>query len=676
MLPLRVGDTLTFPELAKQQGLEEETFTIDEVIKGGMGICARIRPTLLGTPYALKMPVFSGAFDAEAMDRFLTELRVWLNLSACEGIVEALCVFRWRGRPVVVSRWMEGGSLRSKMAKRDAPAFYATMIRVAGALDWAATRQNVLHRDLKPENILFDELGRAQVSDWGIAAILEEGTDGRKHAPPGPSVKAGSAEARLILGTITYASPEQLLGGVPVDVRSDVYSLGTIMYEWETGRPPFEAPTWDELRKKKLFGEARKLSGPFRRSAFGANDIIVKCLANDREERFPDLKELGEALVNAALLKGIDASPFVPKQRYASRTLDAASLKARMASGGFVAADGSDGRRVPVAWEGAKRDLEEAAALESAGNAAKAHLVYTRHYMPSLVRELADDPLQQAIVLGIARTHLKLGRPAETLKALDTLSGAAERPKESLVLAAQACLALRDFAQAERIAFAGTTRHAEDAELLDVLVMAQTALDRDTDAAKTAMQRLKAGRDTRALESAAALLLKAGAKLSERSRPERLKHLRDSVTLFREAKRRPDASPGIWMALARALTLLERWEEALAEMGDPVNLSQSGEKGRERAELFVTCLVKTGAWERALSLCEPWLKAWPKSTVLKRAGAQALVLGLEGGLKAEGARSAGESARRFFESVTQQLEDRRPEDFLFLARYHRWDGDR
>ncbi|HSB37324.1 MAG TPA: tetratricopeptide repeat protein, partial [Thermoanaerobaculia bacterium] len=77
-----------------------------------------------------------------------------------------------------------------------------------------------------------------------------------------------------------------------------------------------------------------------------------------------------------------------------------------------------------------------------------------------------------------------------------------------------------------------------------------------------------------------------------------------------------------------------------------------------------------------LSLCEPWLKAWPKSTVLKRAGAQALVLGLEGGLKAEGARSAGESARRFFESVTQQLEDRQPEDFLFLARYHRWDGDR
>jgi tetratricopeptide (TPR) repeat protein len=676
VIPIRVGDTLTLPELAKQQGLEEQTFTVDEVVKGGMGVCVRIRPTMLGASFALKMPVFAGAYDAEALDRFLTELRVWLNLSSCDGIVEALCVFRWRGRPVVVSRWMEGGSLRSRMAKKDPAVFYAALIRVAGALDWAAARQDVLHQDLKPENILFDEHGRAQVSDWGIAQILEEGTDGLKHAPPGPPVKVGSTEARLILGSIAYASPEQVLGGVPLDVRSDVYSLGTIMYEWETGRLPFEAPTWDELRKRKLFESPRRMSGIFRRSAFGADDLIKKCLASDREERFPDFKALGEALVNAALLKGVAAAPFVPKQRYASRTLDAASLKARMASGGFVTADGSDGRRAPVAWEGARRDLDEAAALEAAGDAAKAHLVYARHYMPSLVKELADDELQQAIVLGVARTHLKLNRPAETLRALDTLSGAAERPKDSFVLAAQACLALGDFAQAERLAFAGTARHGGDRDLLDVLVKAQTALDRGAEAAKTAMQRLKAGRETPALETAAALLMRAGTKVSERSRPERLRDLLDAAALLREAKERPDASPGTPMALVRTLVLLERWAEALAELGDPVNLSRSGEKGRERAELYVTCLVKTGGWERTLSLCDPWLKAWPKSSVLKRAGAQALILGLESGLALEGAKAAGESARRFFESITHSLDERRPEDFVFLARYHAWDGDR
>jgi Flp pilus assembly protein TadD len=69
------------------------------------------------------------------------------------------------------------------------------------------------------------------------------------------------------------------------------------------------------------------------------------------------------------------------------------------------------------------------------------------------------------------------------------------------------------------------------------------------------------------------------------------------------------------------------------------------------------------------------MKAWPKSTSLKRAGAQALVLGLESGLSLEGAKAAGDSARRFFESITHDLNDRRPEDFAFLARYHVWDGD-
>jgi tetratricopeptide (TPR) repeat protein len=221
----------------------------------------------------------------------------------------------------------------------------------------------------------------------------------------------------------------------------------------------------------------------------------------------------------------------------------------------------------------------------------------------------------------------------------------------------------------------GTARHARDRDLLDVLIAAQTALDRGADAARTAMQRLKAGRETPALETAAALLVKVAVRASERSRPERLKNLREAAALLREAQGKPDASPGTPVALVKTLAFLERWDEALAELGDPVDLSRSGDQGRERAELYATCLVKTGAWERTLSLCDPWLKAWPKSAALKRAGAQALVLGLESGLSLEGAKAAGESARRFFESITHSLDERRPEDYVFLARYHAWDGD-
>ena len=80
---------------------------------------------------------------------------------------------------------MDGGSLRHKMSRRDPEFFYETMLRLVGALEWAAKKRGVLHRDIKPENVLFDDLGRAQLSDWGIADFLEEGTDGRRRAPGG-----------------------------------------------------------------------------------------------------------------------------------------------------------------------------------------------------------------------------------------------------------------------------------------------------------------------------------------------------------------------------------------------------------------------------------------------------------------------------------------------------------
>ena len=111
------------------------------------------------------------------------------------------------------------------MSSRDPELFYRTLVRIAGALDWAAVEHHIVHRDLKPENILLDEVGRAAVSDWGISSPLGES---EMESTPGGG--------HLIFGTAAYASPEQLLGGVPLDLRSDIYSLGCLMYEWETGR--------------------------------------------------------------------------------------------------------------------------------------------------------------------------------------------------------------------------------------------------------------------------------------------------------------------------------------------------------------------------------------------------------------------------------------------------------
>ena len=237
MTLFRSGEELTLPELARSQGLASDTFTVVDVIRGGMGVCAKVRQGQ-GPAFAVKaLP--AGEKQGEAFERFLVELQTWLKLSVCDGIVEALCVFTYKDTPVVCSRWMNGGNLRPHLTEKDPEVFYRTIVRIAGALEWAHREHGILHLDLKPENILIDDLHRAAVSDWGIA-----GTRGEID----PAAADGSM---VIYGTAAYASPEQLLGGVPLDVRSDIYSLCCLMYEWETGRVPFTGD-WHEIRGAKI----------------------------------------------------------------------------------------------------------------------------------------------------------------------------------------------------------------------------------------------------------------------------------------------------------------------------------------------------------------------------------------------------------------------------------------
>ena len=674
MESFRVGDEVVLPELARQQGLGDPRFVVEKVIRGGMSLCALVKPRGPGGSYALKVPAADLMTDPGALERFLDELRVWLTLSACDGIVEALCVFRYQERPAVVSRWMDGGSLRHKLGRRDPEFFYATILRVAGALDWAVRRRGVLHRDIKPENVLFDDLGRAHLSDWGIADFLEEGTDGRKHAPAGAPLKGKGVKARLILGTVTYASPEQLLGGVAVDHRTDIYSLGTIMYEWEAGEPPFTGGSWEELRKRKLFEEPRPLGGFLRRTTFGAEEIIAKCLAREPGNRFDDYRVFSEALVAAAAERGVTAARHVPRMRYQTELLDADALKGRMAVHGYVSVVGTDGRRAGVNWERARESVEKAQILEREENWAEAHEHYAHFFMPSLARDLPDDPLQQTLALGLARTLLKLGRPDEALRSLDILAGASVRPPEATRIAAEASLQLGDAEQAERIAFAALAGHPDDPDLLDVLLQAQLALGQDEKALETIRRLLKAeGPDPATTGMLAELLVRTAGSLPESERPEAMRRLAEAVARLTDPNVLETAPAEALETTVRALALAGRWDEALGEL-DNAAAPAEGEAGQSRAELTADCLLAADRWDECLSRCESWLKAWPQSGVLRRAAARSLATGLASGLSIPGGEAAGEAARSALEASLRESPD--PDVLLALARYCEWKGHR
>ncbi|HEX5854618.1 MAG TPA: serine/threonine-protein kinase, partial [Thermoanaerobaculia bacterium] len=427
MVPFRVGEELSLPALARTQGFESDVFTVVDVFRGGMGVCARVRQTPSGPGFAMKaLPRGSG--NKEDFELFLLELQVWLTLSVCDGIVEALCVFPFGKVPVVCSRWMAGGSLRSQMSSRDPGFFYRTLARVAGALEWAFAEHHIVHGDLKPENILLDDAGRAAVSDWGISA------------PRGESMLESTPEGgHLIVGTVAYASPEQLLGGVPLDVRSDIYSLGCLMYEWETGQTPFLG-SWNAIREAKIRGEPPRIaSGLFRKTSFGAEDVITRCLQRERHDRYPDWKAFVNVLSMAAARRGITVAPFVPKMRYQASARGASVVRARVVGGAVVTGRGAEGR-ASVDVRGAARDLDEAKRLAGTGDWKAAVDLLSRVVLPSVVRELPDDPLQQTAVLTFARGLLELGRAAEALTALDALSGAVEKPTELFISLARAHL--------------------------------------------------------------------------------------------------------------------------------------------------------------------------------------------------------------------------------------------
>jgi serine/threonine-protein kinase len=201
---------------------------LEEVGRGGMGIVYRARQKSLDRIVAVKMLLRRDLATAADLARFRSEAEAAARLDH-PGIVSIFEVGECGGHPFYSMRFIEGTTLAKRLAAGDVPTREAATIlaRVAEAVD-AAHRGGVLHRDLKPSNILIDAAGKPHVSDFGLAKRIEADQD--------------VTHTGAILGTPCYMSPEQAAGSRgDVGPPSDVWSLGAILYQILTGRPPFQA---------------------------------------------------------------------------------------------------------------------------------------------------------------------------------------------------------------------------------------------------------------------------------------------------------------------------------------------------------------------------------------------------------------------------------------------------
>lgn len=238
-MPIEENDTLILPELSAHLGLKEPEFLVKKILRGGMGQCCKIAHVSSGGLYALKILNFFDAGDDKAVLRFLEELKLWSTASTCDAVVETYCVFRINEFPSICAKWMTGGDLRAYLSDRSPSFFFKTIDRVIGALEWVYDNYKIIHRDLKPDNILLDDSQQAFVSDWGLGRVRGGSSctpELRKPRPHG--IATSVTDTGQFIGTIAYSSPEQILGSRDIDLRTDIYTLGCLMFEWETGRAP------------------------------------------------------------------------------------------------------------------------------------------------------------------------------------------------------------------------------------------------------------------------------------------------------------------------------------------------------------------------------------------------------------------------------------------------------
>jgi serine/threonine-protein kinase len=256
-----------------------------ELGSGGMATVFLARDLKHERSVAVKVlrPELAAVLGAE---RFLREIRIAANLSH-PHILPLHDSGQAEGFLYYVMPYIEGESLREKLDREKQLSLDEALEitgQVASALDYA-DRQGIVHRDIKPENVLLHE-GEAMVADFGIALAVRAAGGERL------------TETGLSLGTPQYMSPEQATGDMPLDARSDVYSLASVLYEMLAGEPPYTGPTVQAILAKLVMEPARDLRAVRDTVPDAVALAVTKALAKLPADRHTGASQFAEALTS------------------------------------------------------------------------------------------------------------------------------------------------------------------------------------------------------------------------------------------------------------------------------------------------------------------------------------------------------------------------------------------
>ena len=264
---------------------------LSQLGSGGMGEVYLAQDTRLGRRVALKLLPTQFTCDDERIHRFEQEARAASALNH-PNIITIFEIGHANDIHFIATEFVEGQTINQRLAlgKMKLSEALEVAIQVANALT-AAHVAGIVHRDIKPENIMVRPDGYIKVLDFGLAKLTESFDSDDNVDPEAATKPLRDTSPGVIMGTVSYMSPEQSRGH-KVDSRSDIFSLGVVLYEMITGRKPFAGDTMSDALAQILEREPEPIASYLSNVPSELQWIVSKALAKDREARYQTVKEL------------------------------------------------------------------------------------------------------------------------------------------------------------------------------------------------------------------------------------------------------------------------------------------------------------------------------------------------------------------------------------------------
>ena len=276
------------------EGTKIENYQVLSLLgKGGMGEVYLARDLKLGRKVALKVLPKQFTWDPVRVKMFEREARTASALNH-PNIITIFDIGQFDGAQFIATEYIEGQTVRQRIKASAMPMreLLDVAIQTAGALA-AAHDAGIVHRDIKPENVMLRRDGYVKVLDFGLAKLTETVSMSQSNLDAITTITRGGAYTTtgLVMGTVSYMSPEQARGET-VDGRSDIFSLGVLIYEMATGKAPFTGATAIEMLAATLEREPLPLTQCNRRIPAELELIVAKSLRKDRERRYQTTRDM------------------------------------------------------------------------------------------------------------------------------------------------------------------------------------------------------------------------------------------------------------------------------------------------------------------------------------------------------------------------------------------------